>query len=78
MAKLRTILTMTAFTLVAPAVAVSLAPAPALAAGGGLMSIIVNDPSNPYWLTEGNVAAAEAKKLGYKARCQRIEGRHQH
>ncbi|HEY5223970.1 MAG TPA: D-ribose ABC transporter substrate-binding protein [Microbacteriaceae bacterium] len=32
---------------------------------GGLISIIVNDPSNPYWLTEGNVAAAEAKTLGY-------------
>ncbi|WP_165359365.1 D-ribose ABC transporter substrate-binding protein [Lichenibacterium minor] len=36
-------------------------------AAGGLMTIIVNDPSNPYWLTEGNVAAAEAKKLGYEA-----------
>lgn len=33
---------------------------------GGLITIIVNDPSNPYWLTEGNVASAEAKKLGYK------------
>jgi len=40
---------------------------PASAASGGLVSIIVNDPSNPYWLTEGNVAAAEAKKLGYDA-----------
>ena len=34
---------------------------------GGLMSIIVNDPSNPYWLAEGNVALAEAKALGYTA-----------
>jgi erythritol transport system substrate-binding protein len=34
---------------------------------GGLISIIVNDPSNPYWLTEGKVAEAEATKLGYKA-----------
>jgi erythritol transport system substrate-binding protein len=34
---------------------------------GGLMTIIVNDPSNPYWRTEGTVAAAEAKRLGYKA-----------
>jgi erythritol transport system substrate-binding protein len=34
---------------------------------GGLISIIVNDPSNPYWLTEGNVASAEAKRLGYKS-----------
>ncbi len=40
---------------------------PSVAAGGGLMSIIVNDPSNPYWLTEGNVAQAEAQKLGYTA-----------
>ena len=36
-------------------------------AAGGLISIIVIDPANPYWLTEGNVAAAEAKKLGYEA-----------
>jgi erythritol transport system substrate-binding protein len=36
-------------------------------AAGGLISIIVNDPANPYWLTEGNVAAAQAKKLGYTA-----------
>ncbi len=34
---------------------------------GGLITIIVNDPSNPYWKTEGDVAAAEAKKLGYEA-----------
>jgi erythritol transport system substrate-binding protein len=39
----------------------------ASAAEGGLISIIVIDPANPYWLTEGNVAAAEAQKLGYKA-----------
>jgi erythritol transport system substrate-binding protein len=32
---------------------------------GGLISIIVNDPANPYWETEGQIAAAEAKKLGY-------------
>lgn len=31
----------------------------------GQMTIIVNDPSNPYWLTEGNVAKATAEKLGY-------------
>ncbi|MDA3920883.1 MAG: D-ribose ABC transporter substrate-binding protein [Salinisphaera sp.] len=34
---------------------------------GKLITIIVNDPSNPYWKTEGQVAAEEAKKLGYKA-----------
>ena len=33
----------------------------------GLISIIVNDPANPYWLTEGNVAKATAEKLGYTA-----------
>ncbi len=41
--------------------------ATAASAAGGFMAIIVNDPSNPYWLTEGNVAQAEAKKLGYDA-----------
>ena len=33
----------------------------------GLISIIVTDPSNPYWLTEGKVAEATAKELGYTA-----------
>ncbi|MCM2293259.1 D-ribose ABC transporter substrate-binding protein [Allorhizobium sp. BGMRC 0089] len=33
----------------------------------GLMTIIVNDPSNPYWYTEGQVAKATAEKLGYTA-----------
>jgi erythritol transport system substrate-binding protein len=41
---------------------------------GGLISIIVNDPSNPYWKTEGTVAAAEAKKLGYKANVSASKG----
>jgi erythritol transport system substrate-binding protein len=45
--------------------------APVLGAGAasaeGLMTIIVNDPSNPYWFTEGEVAAAAAKELGYEA-----------
>src|SRR5882757_9345274 len=36
-------------------------------ASNGLISIIVIDPANPYWLTEGNVAADTAKKLGYEA-----------
>lgn len=43
------------------------APHVSAAATGGLISIIVNDPSNPYWLTEGKVASAEAQKLGYKS-----------
>lgn len=67
MSKRRTFLTMTALTLAAPAIAASIAPALAAPSKGGLMSIIVNDPSNPYWLTEGKVAAAEAEKLGYTA-----------
>jgi erythritol transport system substrate-binding protein len=54
----------TALALAAPMVAGSVAPA---YAEGGLVSIIVIDPANPYWLTEGNVAAAEAKTLGYSA-----------
>ncbi|WP_375399967.1 D-ribose ABC transporter substrate-binding protein [uncultured Amnibacterium sp.] len=44
------------------------------AKAGGLISIIVNDPSNPYWLTEGNVAAAEAKKLGYTSKISASKG----
>ena len=67
MSKTRNFLTMTALTLVAPAIAASLAPAVAAPSKGGLISIIVNDPSNPYWLTEGKVASAEAQKLGYTA-----------
>ncbi|MGO7859632.1 substrate-binding domain-containing protein, partial [Rhizobium ruizarguesonis] len=37
------------------------------ATAAGMMTIIVNDPSNTYWLTEGNVAKATAEKLGYTA-----------
>ena len=37
------------------------------AADGGLISIIVNDPSNPYWTAEGETAKTEAEKLGYTA-----------
>ncbi len=51
--------------LAATALAASMAISTAASAAGGLMTIIVNDPSNPYWLTEGKVAAAEAQKLGY-------------
>jgi len=34
---------------------------------GGLITIIVNDPANPYWKTEGDVAKATAEELGYEA-----------
>jgi erythritol transport system substrate-binding protein len=37
------------------------------ASAEGLISIIVTDPANPYWLTEGKVAEATAKELGYTA-----------
>ncbi|SKA38822.1 D-ribose ABC transporter substrate-binding protein [Consotaella salsifontis] len=33
----------------------------------GLISIIVTDPSNPYWYTEGEVARKTAEDLGYTA-----------
>jgi len=49
----------------ATAAMLSVFGAPAFAAGQ--ISIIVNDPSNPYWFTEGEVAKAEAEKLGYTA-----------
>ncbi|MET0748456.1 MAG: D-ribose ABC transporter substrate-binding protein [Rhizobium sp.] len=55
------ILLLSAVVLAGPMLAASATTASA----DGLISIIVNDPANPYWLTEGNVAAAEAKKLGY-------------
>jgi erythritol transport system substrate-binding protein len=61
----RTLLsTIAAVALAVPALGYSAVPA---AAAGGLMTIIVNDPSNPYWQTEGAVAKAEAEKLGYTA-----------
>lgn len=37
------------------------------ASAQGLITIIVNDPANPYWKTEGDVAAATAESLGYTA-----------
>ncbi len=55
------------------AFAAALLASPAWAAGG-LMSIIVNDPSNPYWLTEGNVAAKTAEQLGYTAKVSAHKG----
>lgn len=33
----------------------------------GLISIIVTDPANPYWFTEGEVAKKTAEELGYEA-----------
>ena len=36
----------------------------------GLISIIVNDPANPYWLTEGNVAKATENFIALRLRFQ--------
>lgn len=40
----------------------------------GLMTIIVNDPSNPYWLTEGQVAQKKAQELGYQTKVSAHKG----
>lgn len=48
--------------------AVAVTPLMAYAASAdGLISIIVTDPANPYWLTEGEVAKATAESMGYTA-----------
>jgi erythritol transport system substrate-binding protein len=40
----------------------------------GLISIIVTDPANPYWLTEGQVAEKTAKDMGYSANVSAHKG----
>ena len=40
----------------------------------GLISIIVTDPANPSWFTEGEVAKATAEKLGYPANVSAHKG----
>lgn len=48
--------------------AVAMTPLMSYAASAqGLITIIVNDPANPYWFTEGEVAKATAEGLGYTA-----------
>lgn len=39
----------------------------ASAQAAGLIWVIVTDPANRYWLREGKVAEAQARKLGYTA-----------
>ena len=47
--------------------AVAVTPLMAFAASAeGLISIIVTDPANPYWFTEGEVAKATDESLGYE------------
>ena len=67
MSKKAAIFACAALALSLPMVSGSGMPAAQAASKGGLITIIVNDPSNPYWLTEGKVASAEAKRLGYTA-----------
>lgn len=64
----------TAGALMLSLAACSGAPAEKPSGGGsgdgeasGLITIIVNDPANPYWKTEGDVAKATAEELGYEA-----------
>lgn len=40
----------------------------------GLISIIVNDTSNPYWLTEGQIARDTAEEMGYSANVSAHKG----
>ena len=48
--------------------AVATMPLMAYAANAeGLISIIVTDPANPYWFTEGEVAKKTAEDMGYSA-----------
>lgn len=53
--------------LAATASTASLPLMAAAASAEGLISIIVNDPANPYWFTLGEVARATAEELGYTA-----------
>lgn len=74
MSKLTKTLMLSAMTLAAPVLAGTMMAPTAAHAGSGLISIIVNDPANPYWLTEGKVAAAEAEALGYKSAVSASKG----
>lgn len=61
--------------LVASAALPLLSTRMAFAAGDkGLISIIVNDPANPYWFTEGQVAKKTAEQLGYTANVSAHKG----
>jgi len=55
--------------------AVAVTPLMAFAASAeGLISIIVTDPANPYWFTEGEVAKATAESMGYTANVSAHKG----
>lgn len=46
----------------------------AMAQDKGLISIIVNDTSNPYWFTEGKIARETAEEMGYDANVSAHKG----
>ena len=54
-------------TLLAGIAMSSMLAGSAWAQENGLITIIVNDPANPYWFTEGEVAKATAEEMGYTA-----------
>lgn len=60
-------MTFTKRALLAAAASLPLMAGSAWAQDQGLISIIVTDPANPYWFTEGEVAKATAEELGYEA-----------
>ncbi|WP_240455717.1 D-ribose ABC transporter substrate-binding protein [Halomonas faecis] len=60
--------------IAALAVTVPLVASAAAAQDKGLISIIVNDTSNPYWFTEGKIAEATAEELGYEANVSSHKG----
>lgn len=43
-------------------------------ASNGLITIVINDPSNPYWFTEGSIASKTAEDLGYLAHVRAHQG----
>ena len=63
---------LTKHILLAAATALPLMASPVLAKD--LISIIVTDPANPYWFTEGEVAKATAEELGYEANVSAHKG----
>ena len=60
-------MTFTKRALLAAAASLPLMAGSAWAQDQGLISIIVTDPANPYWFTEGEVAKNTAEELGYEA-----------
>ncbi|MCH4564416.1 MULTISPECIES: D-ribose ABC transporter substrate-binding protein [Halomonas] len=60
--------------IAALAVSAPLFAGAAAAQDKGLISIIVNDNSNPYWFTEGKIARETAEELGYEANVSSHKG----